>query len=105
MAVTSTRVLSIAEDGVRQVHATVTMDASYAAGGEVVTPGDLGLARIIGGLVGNAKDATPKGYIGVWDQANLKLLVFGQDDASVGGLIQQSGDLSALTFNCIFFGV
>lgn len=105
MAVTSTRVVSIAEDGTRMVLATVLMDSSYAAGGEVVTPNDLGLTRITGAIVGAAMNATPAAIVGVWDQANSKILAFGQDDATVGGLVQQSGDLSAFTFQVMFFGV
>lgn len=105
MAVTHAITLATADDGTRMVLASITMDSSYAAGGEVVTPNLVGLTRITGALVGNAMNATPVGFVGVWDQANLKLAVFGQDDASVGGLIQQSGDLSALVFTVLFFGV
>lgn len=104
MAVTSTRVLSTAEDGTRMVHATVTMDSSYAAGGEPVTAGDLGLQYITGAIVGNAFNATPAGMMGAWDQANKKILAF-KEAGSAGFMAEASGDLSALTFNCIFFGV
>lgn len=103
MAVTSAITLMVNEDRVRMVLATVTMDSSYAAGGEVVTPGDLGLQRIDGAIIGNEFDATPEGFTGAWDQTNKKLLVFAKDGTT--GAAQASGDLTALAFTCLFFGV
>lgn len=104
MAVTSTRVVSVAEDGTRMVLATVLMDSSYSAGGELVTANDLGLQRITGAIVGNAFNATPAGMMGAWDQANSKVLAF-KEAGSAGFMAEASGDLSALTFTCLFFGV
>lgn len=105
MAVTSTRVVSLAEDGTRMVHATVLMDSSYPTGGEVITPNDLGLVRITGAIVGNAVDATPEAFCGSWDQTNKKLLVFAKDGTTGMAQVADTTSLAALTFNCIFFGV
>lgn len=104
MAVTSTSELQVDVDGTRMVLATVLMDSSYAAGGETVTPGDLGLTRITDAIVSPAKNATPLAIVGVWDQTNTKILAFGQD-GTTGGLAQMTGDLSAYTFRVLFFGV
>lgn len=104
MAVTISRLLEIDGDGVRQVVATVQMDSSYAAGGEAVALGSLGLQRCTGAVVSPASGTGPVGYVGVWDNANSKLLAF-QQDGTTGGLAQASGDLSAVTFTVHFFGV
>lgn len=103
MTITAATTLSIAEDRTRMVLATYTMDSSYAAGGEVVTPNDVGLQRIDGAIIGNEFDATPEGFIGCWDQTNKKILVFAKDGTT--GAAQASGDLTALAFTCLFFGV
>lgn len=104
MAVTHAVTLMTANDGTRMVLATITPDASYAAGGEVITPNLVGLNRITGAIVSPAFNATPAALVGSWDQTNLKLLMF-QETGNAGLLGESSGDLSALVFTVLFFGV
>jgi hypothetical protein len=51
---------------------TVTFDSSYAAGGEAITANACGLSTITSLIPLNTTD----GYRPVWDQTNLKILMF-----------------------------
>lgn len=62
----------------RMVVTTVTFDASYATGGESLTPADLGLNRI------DWLSATTDGsFAVVWDKANNKLKAYTNAGAEV----------------------
>jgi hypothetical protein len=50
---------------------TITLDSSYAAGGEAITANACGLSNITSLIPLN----TTGGYIPIWDQTNLKLLM------------------------------
>ena len=50
---------------------TVTFDNSYASGGEVINPSDIGLGQILMLNIIQGED----GYIFEWDSANNKILV------------------------------
>lgn len=82
---------------------TVTMSSSYATGGDALTPGAIGLERII-----NWDINTDDGYILKYDKANNKVLAYYADyDAGAdGALIQVANavDLSAVVSDSKFEG-
>jgi hypothetical protein len=78
------------------VFGTITMDASYATGGEAIdAPGDIGYHDLA--ISGNAA-----GYLATWDRTNQKLLAY-QQSAATSALTQvpSTTDLSAVSFRFI----
>ena len=81
------------EEGVKLVYATVTFDSSYPTGGEAVTAADFGLGNIRALIVGSNDEA---GVSARWDQANSKLKLFDEDNASgIEAEFANAGDASA----------
>lgn len=84
----------------------VTFDASYAAGGETITPASVALAEIIGAsVIGN-----PSGYAIAYNQVTGKLVVRGQEPTDLGtGVLEldeetAATNLSGLTVRLLVIG-
>jgi hypothetical protein len=81
--------------GKKVVYATITLDSSYATGGESITPGSLGLTSIDfilfdGGL----------GYRPQFDYANSKIMMY----TSAGTQTTNATDLSSIVLKALVFG-
>jgi len=83
---------------------TVTLDSSYATGGESLVPGDVGLSTKIEFIEASPAD----GYVFEYDYSNEKVIVrWPTSDATapaVGKEVANATDLSSVTFNFIAFG-
>jgi len=86
------------------VAGNVTFDATYPAGGEVVSPGIFaGLKRVVFLI----SDPSPQGYVVIWDRANSKLQLrtaHGTPGATVPLLEQTTADMSATTVPVLVIG-
>jgi hypothetical protein len=82
----------------------ITMDASYATGGEAITAADVGMKRAIDRIIIESED----GYILKFDKLNSKIMAYYADnDAGAdGALIQVAAavDLSGVVAGYIAIG-
>lgn len=83
---------------------TVTMDSSYATGGEAITANACRLGSITGAVFG-----ANGGWVPVWDQANLKVMAYGQDGDTTGAPVALSQadaatDIATIVFTGLVWG-
>lgn len=106
MAATVSGQTLIASGPKRIVYSAITLDNSYAAGGEVITANALGLTTIDDVIVSAGDD----GWLVQWDQANLKFVAYGGGTATstvvLANPVTPSGqDLSLVRFGVIAIGI
>lgn len=86
--------------------ATVTFDAAYLAGGELLAPRDVGLSDIALVLVQPDGASTGAGYVVRYDYTAGSLRVFNEEAVAAGGPLLEVGaiDLSGLTVRLLILG-
>jgi hypothetical protein len=84
--------------------ADVTFTGSYATGGETITPGDLGMRRIIN-VVGSVTEAAGQtsAWVPHWDAANKKLKLFGAVAGATGLTEHAAAAYAAATVGHLVF--
>ncbi len=93
------------------VTAAFTLDSSYDAGGEVITPAQLGLTRIDGILAGNAANASAANQVSVVgrnDAGTWKLAAAGDRAAAALSPLSQTNateNLSAYSGFLLAWGI
>lgn len=105
-ALTITSILQRRVDGARRsVVATVTPNASVAAGGDTVTPSQLGLSKIDLVRGGNFRKTSDGSDAWSWsfDRTNVKIQYYG-GAASGSAVVEKTGDLSAYSSVLEFSG-
>lgn len=105
MAATVANVTTLASGPKRVKYAEVTLDSSYAAGGEVITANDLGLQSIDWCFAGGND-----GWNVQWDSTNLKFLAYGGTTATATTVVAapqapSAADLSGVVFGVIVVGI
>jgi hypothetical protein len=88
----------------RQTHGTITLDSSYATGGETLAAADVGLGVLDSLQLNQGED----GYVFHWDKSNGKVMAFyGDNDAGADGVLAQVAstvDLSAVVIEFVATG-
>lgn len=96
---------------VRQRAARITLDSSYATGGEAITAGALGLQEIHFAVISGGDD----GYVVQWSKSALKFLAYINGTATATSVVvadtaplsqaSSATDLSAVTFDVLVIGI
>ena len=106
MAITVASVTNVFDGPKRIRFAQITLDSSYATGGETIAAGDLGLQKIDAVFMSGGDD----GYVTQWDETNLKFLAYANATSTTTNPVQAlsevaSGqDLSAVVFWALVVG-
>lgn len=85
----------------RVVVGTFTGPASYAAGGDAVTPSQFGLTALDDIDVEPGSNATPNAIVPRYNKATGKIMMFWQNEVAASALVEVTAatNLSGYTFN------
>lgn len=108
MALTLANVKQVSPGNYKLLLVNVTLDSSYATGGESLAATDLGLYAIYGAI----PITSPQGWAVAWDNTNLKFLAYGTGTSTgtAGDTIVKLGEapsttnLSSVTFMTLVIG-
>lgn len=85
----------------------ITLDASYAIGGEALNISQLGLTDIWFASIVQSVPINTTSYVFGWDKTNKKIVAYWVDTTTDGAALAEvtaETDLSAVTVRCFFYG-